>query len=200
MQPVRGAIFDLDGTLVDSRLDFDAIRQELGLPSGQPILEAMRQMTPTQRDRCQQVLDRHERQGADRATLIPGAMQFVQQLQRRQVACGVVTRNSRPMTRQVLSRCGLSVDTVITREDGPFKPDPWAIHHLCSIWDLPVSVVVMIGDYRFDVECGRRAGCRTVLVAGQRAPAELQAWGADFLLPSFDAAEAVEGLISWLGL
>ena len=34
---VRGVIFDMDGTLVDSRLDFDAMRREMGIPVGQPV-------------------------------------------------------------------------------------------------------------------------------------------------------------------
>ena len=34
-------IFDLDGTLTIAVHDFDAIRDELGLPAGEPILEAM---------------------------------------------------------------------------------------------------------------------------------------------------------------
>ena len=41
MAQVRGIIFDLDGTLVDSRLDFDAMRHEMGLPTGIPILEGL---------------------------------------------------------------------------------------------------------------------------------------------------------------
>ena len=36
---IKGVVFDLDGTLVDSRLDFDAIRAELDFPQGRPILE-----------------------------------------------------------------------------------------------------------------------------------------------------------------
>ena len=34
-------IFDLDGTLTVAAHDFDAIRAELGLPQGRPILEAL---------------------------------------------------------------------------------------------------------------------------------------------------------------
>ncbi len=37
---VRGVIFDLDGTLVDSGLDFDLMRREMGLPPGKPLLES----------------------------------------------------------------------------------------------------------------------------------------------------------------
>jgi len=38
---IRGIIFDLDGTLADSQLDFDAMRREMELPLGLPILEAL---------------------------------------------------------------------------------------------------------------------------------------------------------------
>ena len=34
-------VFDLDGTLTLAVHDFDALRRELGLPSGLPILEAL---------------------------------------------------------------------------------------------------------------------------------------------------------------
>ena len=44
MPQIRGIIFDMDGTLVDSRLDYDAIRREMGLPAGMPILEGLEQV------------------------------------------------------------------------------------------------------------------------------------------------------------
>ena len=37
MKNIRGLIFDLDGTLVDTQLDFDLMRREMELPPG-PIL------------------------------------------------------------------------------------------------------------------------------------------------------------------
>jgi phosphoglycolate phosphatase-like HAD superfamily hydrolase len=42
--PIRGVVFDLDGTLVSQELDFEAIRREIGLPTGTPLLEALRQL------------------------------------------------------------------------------------------------------------------------------------------------------------
>ena len=59
----RGVIFDLDGTLVDSGLDFNEIRAELALPAGQPILEAIATMSKDDAARCQEVLARHELEG-----------------------------------------------------------------------------------------------------------------------------------------
>ena len=35
----QALLFDLDGTLVDTRLDFAALRRELGFPEGVGLLE-----------------------------------------------------------------------------------------------------------------------------------------------------------------
>ena len=45
---LRGLIFDLDNTLVDSRLNFDAMRREMDLPAGLPILEAIERLPSAQ--------------------------------------------------------------------------------------------------------------------------------------------------------
>ncbi len=58
-------IFDLDGTLVDSGLDFPLMRREMGLPVGMPILEGLAEIPPGERlDECLRVLDRHECEAA----------------------------------------------------------------------------------------------------------------------------------------
>ncbi len=196
-QPILGAIFDLDGTLVDSQLDFDAVRLEVGLPAGQSVLEAMECMDSQRREHCRQVLHRHELAGAERATPVPGAADFIRLLRQQQIMTAVVTRNSKPMAHKMLSRFSLHFDTVISREDGPVKPDPWAIHSICENWNVSTERVVMVGDYRFDIQCGQRAGCRTVLVTHCRGGAQDECYQADFLLRSFEQSAE---LISWLGL
>jgi len=44
---IRGVVFDLDDTLVDSQLDFDAMRREMELPPDQPVFEAVMPSSPT---------------------------------------------------------------------------------------------------------------------------------------------------------
>ena len=57
----RAVIFDLDGTLADPLLDFDAIRAEIGLAPGLPILEQLADATPAARARAEEIMRRHER-------------------------------------------------------------------------------------------------------------------------------------------
>lgn len=196
--PVRGIVFDLDGTVVDSGLDFDAMRREMNLPVGRPVLEALAAMCEEEAVRCRAILERHERAGAERAALVPGVAEFLRQLDERHVRRAVWTRNGRETTLATLARLNLTFDCVVTREDAPAKPDPSAIWAICEAWRVDGREVVMIGDYRFDLEAARRAGIRSVLFTDGAEPHECEGHElADFHLRSFvDAGE----LVRWLGL
>ncbi len=184
---MRGVISDLDGTLVESGLDFDQMRAEMGLPAGVPLLETIGELPAEAAERCYEILERHEVAGAARAELMPGVGQFLGELKRRGLRQGLLTRNSRVQTRLLLCRLGLTFDPVFTRDDGPIKPDPAAIWEICRAWGVEPAQVVVVGDYRYDLEAGRRAGARTVLYLGGRLHKRLPDWAAlaDHLLPSF---------------
>jgi HAD superfamily hydrolase (TIGR01549 family) len=195
--PVRGVVFDLDGTVVDSALDFDAMRREMAIVDGHPVLEALAKMHADDARRCQAILDRHEREGAERAVLIAGVAPFIESLHRRGVPTAVWTRNGRSATQTTLRRLNLAFERVVTREDAPAKPDPSAIWGICEAWNVDRREMLMIGDYVFDLEAARRAGIRSVLYTDGAEPHECQGHElADFHLRSFlDVGE----LSAWMG-
>ncbi len=163
----RGVIFDLDGTVVDSGLDFQQMRQEMGLPPGTAILEAIQAMPEEQAERCRAILQVHETAGARRATVMPGVERLLARLAEHMVPAAIVTRNTRRLTLETLDRLGLVFDPVITRDDAPSKPDPECLWLVCRRWQLPPAEVAMVGDFRHDIEAGQRAGTQTVLFAAQ---------------------------------
>jgi HAD superfamily hydrolase (TIGR01509 family) len=195
--PIRYLIFDLDGTLVDSGLDFDLMRAEMGLPSGAPILETLATMDAAAARRCWEVVERHELAGAERAAPYPGVLEFLQTLAARGVRQAVLTRNSRTVAETMLRRVPFAFDRVVTREDGPIKPDPRSILNLCDYWGCPPRETAIVGDSRYDLETGRRAGVPSVLFSGGRdlAAMEHASW-ADYILHSFQARD---DFLAWLG-
>lgn len=168
---LRGVIFDLDGTLIDSRLDFDAMRREMGFSHGEPILETIDALAGgAERDRCLAILHAHERRGAESATIIPGARELLAELSRHGLPQAILTRNSRAMTNLALARLDLEFSQVLTREDAPPKPDPAGLWHICHVWGMTVEEVVFVGDFHFDLLAGRAAGIATVLYAPEGPP------------------------------
>lgn len=189
-------ICDLDGTLVDSGLDFPTIKAELGLPPDASILEAMAGLSPDELVRCRAILDRHEHAGAYRARLLPGVDEFLALATSLGLKRGLFTRNSRSATAITLHRCRLSFDRVLTREDGPVKPDPWAINALCQGWGIPPRAALVFGDFHYDSAAGRAAGALNVLVCHGQAPATVRGHElADFCLDSFADRERVARLL-----
>lgn len=161
---LRGIVFDLDGTLVHQELDFEAMRREIGVPSGTPLLETLAALPAAEQSRAWQILDDHERRAADRAEAFPGVPDLLTGLARRGLRLGLLSRNSRRSVETVLSRCGLALDPALAREDAPHKPDPAGLLRICATWGIAPAEVLMVGDYIYDLQTGRNAGTRTALV------------------------------------
>lgn len=166
-RPLLGVIFDLDGTVVDSGLDFPLLRREMGL-GPEPILESMALLSPERRLVCQALLDRHEREGAERATLMAGAREWIDFLDQKGIPRALLSRNARATILRTLERVGVTFDLLFGREDAAPKPDPAGVVELCRRFGAPCDRVLVVGDFRYDLEAGRLAGAETALVTRGR--------------------------------
>ena len=179
--PPRGVIFDLDGTLTEPLLDFEAIRREIGVASGAPILEALEAFDPAARARAEVILRQREMEAIAAATLADGCRELLAVLEARAVSAAILTRNIRAAVDDFTRRFGFRFAAVFTREDGPPKPAPDGALALCRQLGLPPAEVWAVGDYKYDVIAGRAAGCRTVLVRSP-PPSDLSDWGSPDLV------------------
>lgn len=153
-----GIIFDLDGTLVDSKLDFNLLCHQLGWPVGTPILEHLAQLTePAERAHAEQVIANFEMQGAAEACWMPGAEALLHHLAAKGIPTAILTRNMRAASQLCRERLAIPVSLWLTREDAPAKPDPTGLLQIAKHWQRPVQQLLFIGDYWFDLETARRA-------------------------------------------
>jgi len=164
----RAWIFDLDGTLTRAQHDFAAIRRELGIPERASILEALEAMPPDESRRKRARLDVIEAELAAESRGAEGAADLLEFLHGEGVVLGVLTRNSKANAHVSLGVTGLDhffTDAwVLGRDEAPPKPHPGGIDHLLTTWARAPTDAVMVGDYVYDLDAGRNAGCMTVHV------------------------------------
>lgn len=161
-------VFDMDGTLTVAAHDFPAIKRALDIPQDHDILGHLAALPADVAAAKHAWLLEHERELALASKAAPGAVELVRELAGRGYRLGILTRNARELAHVTLEAIGLAdcfaVEDVLGRDEAPHKPDPAGLLHLADAWQVPASQMVMVGDYRFDLDCGRAAGTKTILV------------------------------------
>lgn len=161
-------VFDLDGTLTVAAHDFEAIREDLGLPEGRPILESLDELSVEEQTPLRRRLAAIEKEIAADSCLADGAGELLEELSKRGARLGILTRNTRDNALITLEAVGLlryfDLEAVLGRDEAPPKPDPAGVTSHLQRWDLPPKRAVMVGDFEFDLRAGRAAGTVTVYV------------------------------------
>lgn len=174
---IEAVFFDFDGTLtLPGALDFPAIKKELGCPQDQPVLEYVQRLANRQRRReAMSRLETYELMAAENAVPNQDAVEILTWIHAEQLPLGILTRNSLASVTRALKNFpdGVSghFDLVISRDDA-VAPKPsgdgltWAARQL----GLSPERMMMVGDFVFDCQAGRAAGCCTVLLDPTGAP------------------------------
>lgn len=192
----RLAVFDLDGTLVDSLADLHAsvnhalaavglpprslaeVRTYVGegsrvllakavAPRGELLDPALAAWRPHYAAHC-----------LDRTRAYPGVAALLAGAAR---PLAVLTNKPGEMARKILDGLGLSprFAAVVGGDEAPRKPDPAGLLALMARLGASAAETVFIGDSRHDVETARRAGVPVVAVTwGLGSRAELTGAGA----------------------
>jgi phosphoglycolate phosphatase len=225
MTSLRLALFDCDGTLIDSQhlivraalaawADMapapgpapapEAIRHVVGLS----LDEALRRLSP---DIGPAVLARLAERyrwhftmlaGSDAvsAPLFPGAVAALDRLEAAGILLGIATGKSRRGLDEALADHGLGgrFVTLQTADRVPAaKPAPDMVLHAAAEAGVEPGAIVVIGDTVYDMQMARAAGARALGVAwGYHDPAGLGRSGAQAVAASFEEVPgAVERLL-----
>ncbi len=180
MHDLQAWIFDLDGTLTLAQHDFPAIRRQLGIPVEADILAYLKTCAPAERQRLQLELDAIERELARQVAPAPGAADLIRHLHAEGYQLGILTRNLQQVARDSLAVIGVldcfAAEDILGRDEAEPKPGPGGILHLLSRWQKSPRNAVMLGDFRFDLEAGRAAGCHTCLIHPENSWPALVDW------------------------
>lgn len=175
----KAVVFDLDGTLVDSRLCFKTIRRQLDIPEGEWILEYLEKLPANERTSKHERLLQIEMAAAEKASLFAGVTEVLARLRKNGVKLGIFTRNSRVVAQHAVTTFNLPIHHMIAREDAPAKPDPTGLSIFLQTWNVQKEQLLFVGDSRFDIECGKLAGVRTAYFGVG------ESYGADHVLSDF---------------
>jgi phosphoglycolate phosphatase len=176
------AIFDLDGTLIDSRADIaDAgnhARRALGLPEldakeigayvGDGALRLIERLTPAatpdERQRAYAAFMSYYRDHCcDQTRPYDGIVDLLERLRAAGWSLAVATNKPLAFSESILHACGLSGFFAAVRGgDGPRKPDPGQLVSIFSQLSAAPERSWMIGDHHTDIKAGQAAGCRTL--------------------------------------
>ena len=209
------AIFDVDGTLVDSGAMIaasltSAFKAE-GLPVperdrlmsivGLSLLDAMKALAPEQEHAVHERLAavykeafwENRAKGHHMEHLFDGALDLLVRLRAREdVVLGIATGKTRRGVDHLFERLGFEdwFTTVQTSDDHPSKPHPSMIVTALAETGLDASAAIMIGDTSYDIAMARAAGVGAAGVAwGNHAPDELTRAGAHTISNDFKELE-----------
>ena len=177
-------IFDLDGTITEPFLDFDAIRTEMGLePNQGMILELMKEMDAEQLAHAHEVLAKHEARAVENSTLNDGAKETIDALRNRGINIGILTRNTKSNTLAIEKKHGLKFDAIVGRGDGPPKPDAFGVLSLCKQFGTKPEQAMVVGDFLHDMISAKSAGATAVLINNHKDASEFGRY-ADYTVDS----------------
>ncbi|MDD3119004.1 MAG: HAD-IA family hydrolase [Victivallales bacterium] len=157
----HGIIFDMDGTITVPIMDFNRLRQTLGIPAGQDIVRTLKLRPEQEQRQAWRTIENYENEQAEQNALQPGVRETLRCFAEHNIKLALLTRNTSRNVTRLRERFGLSFDLCLSRDFEFIKPSPKPIRHILERWGITPQHCLVVGDYLHDLECGQAAGCPT---------------------------------------
>ena len=192
---IKAVLFDLDGTLADTAPDLcyalNCMRAARNLPAlpvaatraytslgARGLLGVGLDVTPEHAEygaMREEFLGIYENNLCRESRLFPGMSELLGELERRNLLWGVVTNKAERYTHPLLEKLGVPT--------GKTKPDPAPLFAAAERMGIAAQHCVYVGDDRRDVQAGRAAGMRTIVVKfGYLNGNDPENWAADAMI------------------
>lgn len=202
----KAVVFDFDGTLAKLSIDFLYMRKavlnlisEYGVsPDGLEgffvleMIEAGRNLIsgayperePDFLKEANILTKNIEVEGAKKGGLFEGTTEMLEELRKRNIKTGIVTRNCSNAVRAIFPDVDSFCDALITREyAGRIKPHPQHLETVLEMLEADPAESVMTGDHPMDISMGKDAGTYTIgVLTGCSEKGPLCEAGADIVL------------------
>lgn len=202
-------IFDLDGTLIDSRGDIAAACNHALVQSGRPPLSTEKISTmvgdgarallarafelPGESTEIESALAHFHayyiQNPAHFSIYLPGAIETLTTLRERGLQVALATNKPRPSTLAVMAAMDMSkyFSAVTAGGDGPLKPAPDPLLRIFAELAVDARDAWMVGDGTQDIGAARAVGCAAIAVGGGFVPrARLEAAKPDVWIDSLE--------------
>ncbi len=211
---IKAVIFDLDGTLIRSSIDFVKMKNRIiayfrGLGVGSEYLspsrstfeivqkgiELLRKTASTEdvsiaRRRINQIMTEIEMEQVSSVSAIPNVSKTMKWLRQKGIKIGILTRSCREYALKSLesSRLLKLVDYVAARDDVDRpKPDPDQVVMLADKMDVDLEETLMVGDHPIDALCARASNVRFIgVLTGSSEADAFKKIGCEFITSASD--------------
>ncbi len=215
----KAALFDLDGTLVDSLQDIANAMNEVlqhrhfdthpleayNTFVGDGMEELIRRVLPTEIEPCSRLIEAmvlemktaYALHWREHAFPYAGIREMLAALIASDIRVGILSNKPDDFVREMVAFVFPEIKFETVRGvtvGGPIKPSPDGAIAILADWGLEPSEVLYVGDTNTDMATGKNSGMFTMGVTwGFRDRAELESSGADQVVES--PAEIVEWLL-----
>ena len=194
-----GLLFDLDGVLVDSTPAVARVWTKWALAHGfdpddtvrrahgRPSVETVREILPgADFEKENEIILRGEVEDTEGVVPLPGARELLSSLPESQWA--LVTSCARPLAEVRLKVAGLPKPrNMVTCDDiRNGKPDPEPYIKGAALLGVPASKCVVFEDAPAGIRSGKAAGALVIATRTTSPDHELEAAGADWILPAYE--------------